>query len=62
MNELFLSRKYLETLSSADLITLADKYGIDIPEDLNRRFIIAELADIAAEAQESVLSGLTITE
>jgi hypothetical protein len=34
---------YLETLSSADLIALADDYGIDIPDNLNRRFIIGKL-------------------
>jgi hypothetical protein len=53
---------YLETLSSADLISLADEYGIDIPEDLNRRFIIAELLDIAREMQEDGVSELTITD
>jgi len=45
----FLSRNYLETLSSADLISLADDYGIDIPDNLNRRFIIGELLEIAEE-------------
>ena len=56
-----MSRKHLETLSSADLILLADEYGIDIPEDLSRRFIIAELLDIAREMQEDEQAGLTIT-
>lgn len=46
-----LSRSYLETLSSADLISLADDYGIDVPDDLNRRFIIGELLEIATELQ-----------
>ena len=41
-----LSRTYLETLPSADLISLADEYGIDIPENLNRRFIIGELLEV----------------
>ena len=44
-----LSRSYLETLSSADLIKLADEHGIDIPDDLNRRFIIGELLEISEE-------------
>ena len=35
-----LSRNHLETLTSSQLIELADEYGIDIPDDLNRRFII----------------------
>jgi hypothetical protein len=61
MNKIVLSRKNLEALSSADLISLADEFDIDIPEDLNRRFIIAELLDIARETQEDSLSGLIIT-
>lgn len=40
-----LGRAYLETLSTTDLVTLADDYGIDIPEGLNRRFIIGELLE-----------------
>ena len=44
-----LSRSYLETLSSADLIKLADENGIDIPDDLNRRFIIGELLEVSQE-------------
>ena len=49
MEQNFLSRTYLETLSTADLISLADDYGIDIPDDLNRRFIIGELLEFADE-------------
>ncbi|MBQ6781097.1 MAG: DUF4912 domain-containing protein [Treponema sp.] len=45
-----LSRSYLETLSSADLVALADDYGIDVPDDLNRRFLIGELLEVAEEA------------
>ena len=41
---------------------LADEYGIDIPEDLSRRFIIAELLDIAREMREDERAGLTITD
>ena len=44
-----LTLAYLETLSSADLIALADDYGIDIPDNLNRRFIIGELLDVAED-------------
>ncbi len=46
-----LSRQYLESLSTADLIDLADDCGIDIPDDLNRKFIIEELLDLAEEAK-----------
>jgi uncharacterized protein len=52
METKFLSRSYLETLSSADLISLADDYGIDIPDDLNRRFIIGELLEAAEEINQ----------
>ncbi len=41
-----LSRIYLETLSSADLVSLADEYGIDVPAGLNRRFIIGEILEM----------------
>ena len=44
-----LSRTYLETLSSTDLIRLADDYGIDIPEGLNRRFIIGEILEMSED-------------
>ncbi|MGL4981238.1 MAG: DUF4912 domain-containing protein [Treponemataceae bacterium] len=46
MEKLALTRSYLETLSSVDLIDLASDYGVDIPEGLNRRFIISELLDV----------------
>ncbi len=41
-----LTISHLETLSTADLLQLAEEYGIDIPEGLNRRFIIGELLEI----------------
>jgi len=46
------TRAYLETLSTADLLALADEYGIDIPEELNRQLIIGELLEAAAEENE----------
>ena len=48
------SRAYLETLSSADLISLADEYGIDIPDDLNRQLIIGDLLEFAEEINDSL--------
>ena len=47
MNEVPISRAYLETLSFSDLVNLADEYGVDVPEDLDRRFLIEELFEIA---------------
>ena len=52
MSDMRLSRAHLETLPTADLIALADEYGIDIPENLNRRFIIGELLEAAEEWNE----------
>lgn len=46
-----LSREYLETLSSAELIHLADEYGVDIPDDLDRQFIIGDLLELADELE-----------
>lgn len=49
MNDEFISREYLESLSFSDLTNLADKYGIDVPENLDRRFLIAEILEIVEE-------------
>lgn len=49
MNDEFITREYLESLSFSDLSNLADKYGIDVPENLNRRFLIAEILEIVEE-------------
>ena len=45
------NRAYLETLSFSDLSKLADEYGVDVPEDLDRRFLICELLDIVEESK-----------
>ena len=52
MDTMLVSRTYLESLSTADLISLADEYGIDIPENLSRRFIIGELLEAVEDAGE----------
>lgn len=54
MNEKQISRAYLETLSFSDLSVLADKFGIDVPVDLDRRFLIAELLEIYEELNQDV--------
>ncbi|MDR2552202.1 MAG: DUF4912 domain-containing protein [Treponema sp.] len=38
-------KAYLETLTTGELIGLADQSGIDVPPDLDRPFIIRELLD-----------------
>jgi len=48
-----LSKTYLETLSSADLALLAEDFGADVPEDINRRFMIAELLELDAETRRA---------
>lgn len=53
MDTQILSRQQLESLSTQDLLALSDDYGIDIPEDLNRRFIIEELLEFADEQEEN---------
>ncbi|MCQ2982159.1 MAG: DUF4912 domain-containing protein [Treponemataceae bacterium] len=52
MDTTLVTRAHLETLSTADLLALADDYGIDIPEELNRQLIIGELLEAAAEENE----------
>ncbi|MBQ1197606.1 MAG: hypothetical protein IIX47_03280 [Spirochaetaceae bacterium] len=47
MENIPISLSYLETLSTADLLELAEEYDLDIPEQLNRRFIISEILEIA---------------
>ncbi len=51
-----LSRKYLETLTNQELIVIADDYGLDIPENLNRRFIIEEIIESVEELENAAES------
>ena len=53
MNEETITRTYLETLSFSELVALADDYGVDVPDDLDRRFLIAELLELAEESADS---------
>ncbi|MCL2231029.1 MAG: DUF4912 domain-containing protein [Treponema sp.] len=55
------SRQWLESLSTDELIKLADNYGIDIPPGLDRIFIIEEVLEVSSmEMQET--SGNEIAE
>jgi len=47
-----LSRQGLESLSTDELVKLADTYGIDIPPGLERIFIIEELLEAAENLKE----------
>ena len=53
MDEKQISRAYLETLSFSDLTALADRFGIEVPVDLDRRFLIAELLEIYEELNQT---------
>lgn len=62
MENIPISLSYLETLSTADLIELAEEYDLDIPENLNRRFIISELLEIANELNEEIIDDFEVSE
>ncbi len=49
MNQKRLVRTYLETLTTSELIKMADNLGIDIPPDLERIFIIQELMETSED-------------
>jgi len=49
MEEIPVTRAYLESLTTSELIRMADTWGIDIPPDLDRIFIIEELLESASE-------------
>ena len=60
MDGISITRSYLETLTSAELIKWADHYGVDIPPGLDRIFIMEELLEIAApdlELEEEYTEG-----
>ena len=52
MKEETINRAYLETLSFTELVRLSDEYGVDVPVDLDRRFLIAELLELYEESDE----------
>ena len=56
-----ITRLYLETLSFADLLELADSYKIDVPENLNRSFLIGDLLDAAEDEIKQEAADMTIS-
>lgn len=64
MDELRLTRSYLETLATCDLAALAGSLGLDLPPDLNRIFVIEEILDARpddlGETEGEDLDGLRI--
>jgi hypothetical protein len=49
MNKSSFTRVSLESLTTGELVNLADHHGLDIPPGLDRLFIIGELLEIATE-------------
>lgn len=45
MGEIQLKKSYLESLPTAELSTLAEELGLDLPPDLNRVFVIQEILE-----------------
>ena len=62
MSEEPINRASLEKLSFSDLVKLADEYGVDVPEDLDRRFLIAELLELAEESNNKEDEMIIATE
>lgn len=60
------TRSYFESLSTAELISLAENNGIDIPQDLERIFIIEELLECTSakeqEPKEDIQINPSVTE
>ena len=52
MSDEALNRASVEKLSFQDLVKLADEYGVDVPEDLDRRFLIAELLELSEQTED----------
>ena len=72
MEEIPLTRAYLESLTTDDLIKMADNLGIDVPNDPDRLSIIEELLEISStdksdtvvetNVQDSDLSNFNLVE
>jgi hypothetical protein len=66
MREPALTRISLESLTTGELVKLADLYGLDVPPGLDRLFIIEELLEIApageGREEQSPLEGSLVME
>ena len=49
MDTIPVTRAYLESLTTSDLLRMADNCGIDIPPDLDRVFIIEEVLELSSQ-------------
>ena len=64
MGDIPITRAYLESLTTQDLIRMADNFGVDMPPDLDRVFIIGELLEITSppESEAGSFPGLIAEE
>jgi len=56
------TRHWLESLSTDQLIRLADSYGIDIPPGLERIFIIEEILDITSLYKQETADDIEVND
>ena len=61
MNSEQINYALLEKLTFSELVKLADEYGVDVPQDLDRRFLIAELLELAEEESTANEIQMNIT-
>ena len=57
MEELPLTKAYLETLANADLLKMADNLGIDITQNSDRGFLIEELLEVSSLDGDEAVSA-----
>ncbi|MFA6505515.1 MAG: DUF4912 domain-containing protein [Treponemataceae bacterium] len=62
MEELRLTRSYLETLSTNDLSRLALRFGLDLPGELNRVFVISEILDASSDDESDEVDDQLVEE
>lgn len=55
-----ITKQYLQALSFDALVVLADECGVDVPKDLGRSFLIADLLDVASEDEDESMIALPV--
>jgi len=56
------TRHWLESLSTEQLVKLADSYGIDIPPGLERIFIIEEILEVSSIDERETVEDMEVNE
>lgn len=57
-----ITRSYLETLSFSELLKLAEKLDLDIPENLNYHILVGEILELCQENGEILVEEMDISE